>query len=35
MANKKQEFCFICGKPRSEVHQFLKCKFGYVGTLKF
>lgn len=28
MANKKQEFCFICGKTKSEVDRLLKGKFG-------
>lgn len=28
MANKKQEFCFICGKSKSEVDRLLKGKFG-------
>ena len=28
MANKKQEFCFICGKTKSEVNRLLKGKFG-------
>lgn len=30
MANKKQEFCFICGKLKSEVNRLLKGKFGCV-----
>ena len=28
MANKKQEFCFICGKTKSEVDRLLKGQFG-------
>ena len=28
MANKKQEFCFICGKTKSEVNRLLKGQFG-------
>ena len=28
MENKKQEFCFICGKTKSEVDRLLKGKFG-------
>jgi ATP-dependent Clp protease ATP-binding subunit ClpX len=28
MANKKQEFCFICGKTKLEVNRLLKGKFG-------
>lgn len=28
MANKKQEFCFICGKTKSEVDRLLRGKFG-------
>ena len=28
MANKKQEFCFICGKAKLEVDRLLKGKFG-------
>lgn len=28
MASKKQEFCFICGKSKSEVDRLLKGKFG-------
>lgn len=28
MANKKQEFCFICGKTKSEVDRLLKGRFG-------
>ncbi len=30
MTNKKQEFCFICGKTKAEVNQLLKGKFGYI-----
>lgn len=30
MANKQSEICFLCGKPRSQVNQLLKGKFGYV-----
>ena len=28
MANKQQEFCFICGKKKSEVDRLLKGKYG-------
>lgn len=28
MANKKQEFCFICGKTKTEVDRLLKGQFG-------
>ncbi|RKI37051.1 ATP-dependent Clp protease ATP-binding subunit ClpX, partial [bacterium D16-59] len=28
MANKKQEFCFICGKKKSEVDKLLRGQFG-------
>lgn len=30
MANKQSEICFLCGKAKSEVHQLLRGKFGYV-----
>ena len=28
MSNRKQEFCFICGKTKSEVNRLLKGQFG-------
>lgn len=28
MANKQQEFCFICGKKKSEVDRLLKGSYG-------
>lgn len=32
MTNKKQEFCFICGKSKSEVNKLIKGKLEYVVT---
>lgn len=30
MANKQIERCFLCGRPKDEVNQLIKGKFGYV-----
>ena len=31
MANNKQsEICYMCGRPKSQVHQLLKGKYGYI-----
>lgn len=32
MANKRQEFCFVCGRKKAEASRLLKGKVGYVGT---
>ena len=31
MANNKQsEICYMCGRPKAQVHQLLKGKYGYI-----
>lgn len=30
MANKQAEICYMCGRPKSQVNQLLKGKYGYI-----